>query len=182
MKKALVFFLIVLFLPAIAFSAVDARIHFSEEISYSSYNRIWVSPEENYFSVESVINNPNITNELDLMFSKCFGVEFGIGFGYQSSIFDYNRFITIPKSVNGTVNGGFVLKLNNVRIALSAVLRSSFQMARNNWVSQIGGMADLSYCLNNGLTFIASYKYLYNYNMISSGVSFGVGYSVGGKK
>ena len=62
------------------------------------------------------------------------------------------------------------------------MLRSSFQTARNNWISQLGGIIDLSYIFSNGLSINAAYKYLYNYNMVSSAVSIGLGYTVGGSK
>lgn len=182
MKKTLVLFFLLLLLPFFLFCSVNARIHFSDELSYTAYNRIWVSPEEHYYSVESLSNNPNICNDIDYLFTKNIGLGFGFGFGYQSSIFDFNRFVTIPKSINGTVNAGIVLKFKQVRLSVLALLRSSLHFSRNNCVSQLGGMVDLSYSFNNGLTLISSYKYLYNYNMITSAVSFGLGYTFGGKK
>lgn len=182
MKKTLVLFFVLLLLPFLLFSGVNARIHFSDELSYTVYNRIWVSPEEHYYSVESLIYNPSVCSDIDILVTKNIGLGFGFGFGYQSSIFDFNRFVTIPKSINGTINAGIVLKFEQVRLSISALLRSSLQIARSNWVSQIGGMVDLSYSFNNGLTLISSYKYLYNYNMLTSAVSLGLGYTFGGER
>lgn len=181
MRKALVF-LVILILPVVLFSSVRGRVHFTDEISYSSYNRIWVSPQDNYFSVVSLVNNPIISNDIYFMVTKNFGIGVGVGFGYQKAFFDYNRFVTIPKSLNGNISAGVVFGLNNLRISVSSLLRASFLLARNSWISQLGLMAELSYCLNNGITFISSYKYLYNYNLVSSAFSLGLGYSFGGDR
>ena len=182
MKKILVFIILILIVQMFLFSSIRARIMFSDEVSYSSYNKVWVSPKEQYFSVTSLINNPVVSNDFDFMFTKSIGLTAGFGVGYQSSIFDFNRFVTIPQSINGSINAGIVTEYSNIRLSLSVMLRSSFQTARNNWISQLGGIIDLSYIFSNGLSINAAYKYLYNYNMISSAVSIGLGYTVGGNK
>ena len=182
MKKTLVIVLLLLITPLLVFSSIKARINLSDEISYSFYNKIWVSPTEQYFSVKSVMNNPSISNDVDFMFTDNIGLTVGFGVGYQSSIYDFNRFVTIPKSINGSINAGVVTEFSRIKLALSAILRSSFQTSRNNWISQLGGMFDVSYQFGNGLSLNAAYKYLYNNNMLSSALSVGVGYTTGGNK
>ena len=181
MRKTVII-LVLFFIPVLVFSSVNVRMHFSDEIAYTSYNRIWVSPSEHYFSVNSILNNFSINTDMDVMITTSFGLGLGLGFGYQYSIFDYNRFVTVPKSINYSLIAGVVYDINQFRFALSAILRPSLQIDRSNWISQLGGMFDLTYCFDNKLNLIVSYKYLYNYNMVSSAVSLGLGYAFGGKR
>ena len=110
------------------------------------------------------------------MFTKNVGLTLGTKVGYQWSIWDKNRFASFPKNINGSVNAGLSLLCNDFRFSLSAMLRSSFQTSRNAWVSQLGGDVSVSYTLNNGLFFELGFRYLYSYEVITSGVSLGIGY------
>lgn len=182
MKKTITTLFLIIFCFASLSASFVSRVSLSEEVAYQRYNRIWTSPTTHYYSVESIASNPTLCNDFDIMFTKNVGLTLGTKVGYQWSIWDGNRFVSFPKNINGTVNAGLSLVFNNIRFSLSAMLRSSFQTSRNAWVSQLGGDISLSYALNNGLFFELGFRYLYSYEMITSGVSLGIGYQVGGKK
>ncbi|MDD6839683.1 MAG: hypothetical protein PUD65_00035 [Spirochaetales bacterium] len=182
MKKTITTLFLIIFCFASLSASFVSRVSLSEEVAYQRYNRIWTSPTTHYYSVESIASNPTLCNDFDIMFTKNVGLTLGTKVGYQWSIWDGNRFVSFPKNINGTVNAGLSFVFNNIRFSLSAMLRSSFQTSRNAWVSQLGGDISLSYALNNGLFFELGCRYLYSYEMITSGVSLGIGYQVGGKK
>ena len=182
MKRTFVLFLSILICSSLAFASLSPRSSFSEEISIVQYNRTWVSPTKSIYTVESLTANPTVVNELDIMFTKNFGLSFGLGLGYEIPIYDNNRFVTVPKNFNGTLDSGIVLSFKNFRVALLAALRSSFETARNSWISQVGGIFDISYRLDNGLLFQSGVKYFYSYKVRTFALSFGIGYGFGGKK
>ena len=182
MKKAFTVLVFVILSITVLSAAFIPSVSFSEEIAYQKYNRIWTSPNSYFYSVESIASNPTICNEFDIMFSKNIGMTVGTSFGYQWSIRDANRFVSFPKNINGTINLGVAFKINNVRASLSAVLRSSFQTARNSWISQVGGEADVSYIFDNGLFLELGFRYLYCYENVTSGVTIGAGYQFGGAR
>lgn len=182
MKKVfIIHFLIILCLGAISASVIN-RVSISEEMTYQRYNKIWTSPTTSYYSVESLASNPILSNDFDIMFTTNIGITLGTRFGYQWSFYDRNRFVSFPKNINSAVNTGLAFSFSNVRLSLSALLRSSFQTSRNSWISQIGGEIEASYVFSNGICFGLGYRYLYCYEMITSGVYVGLGYQLGGKK
>lgn len=182
MKKAFTVLVFVILSITVLSAAFVPRVSFYEEIAYQKYNRIWTSPNSYYYSVKSFASNPTISNDFDIMFSKNIGMTVGTSFGYQWSIRDANRFVSFPKNINGTINLGVAFKINNVRASLSAVLRSSFQTARNSWISQVGGESDVSYIFDNGLFLELGFRYLYCYENVTSGVTIGAGYQFGGAR
>ena len=182
MKKALIILFLIVFCFGAASASVFSRVSLSEEVAYLKYNRIWTSPVSYYYSVESVASNPTLANDLDIMFTKNIGMTIGSRLGYQWGISDKNRFVSFPKNINGTINLGASFKINNFRASLSAVLRSSFQTARNSWISQIGGEADLSYIFDNGMFLEFGFRYLHCYEDVTSGVIIGAGYQFGGAR
>ena len=182
MKKIIIVLLIVILCSFALSASFVSRVSLSEEVAYQRYNRIWTSPNTYYYSVKSIANNPTLNNDLDFMFGNNIGITFGTKVGYQWGIWDENRFVSFPKNLNGSLNAGIVFVYNNFRTKLSAILRSSFQTSRNSWISQFGGEVDFSYALKNGLFFELGCRYLYSYEMITSGVSFGIGYQMGGNK
>ena len=182
MKKTIITLFLIFFCFASLYASFVSRVSLSEEVAFQRYNRIWTSPTTHYYSVESIASNPTLCNDFDIMFTENIGLTLGTKVGYQWSAWDGNRFASFPKNINGTVNAGFSFVFSNLRISLSAMLRSSFQTSRNAWISQLGGDVRASHVLNNGLFFELGFRYLYSYEMITSGVSLGIGYQVGGKR
>lgn len=182
MKRTLVFVSSILFFMSCLNASLTGRISVSEELAYQKYNKIWESPRNQYYSVESIASNPNISCNLDFVFGDVFGITSGTEFGYQKSIEDKNRFVTFPKNINGTVSSGLVIYFKSLRISAEALLRSSFQFTRNAWVSQVGGQAGVGYTFPCGICLDITYKYLSSYEMITSALSVGIGYQFGGKK
>lgn len=182
MKKTLLLLLLLLAASGLIFASINSRVSFSNEISKVSYNRIWTSPKEYYYSIESISLNPQVESNVDFLLGKNFGLSLLTEVGYKFSIYDGSRFATFPKMLNGTAGIGFVGVIKNNRVSLSAALRSSFQTSRNNWISQVGGILDCSYAFDNGMTIIGKIKYFYSYELVDYCVSFGLGYSFGGAK
>ena len=182
MKKALIILFLIVFCFGAASASVFSRVSLSEEVAFLKYNRIWTSPVSYYYSVESVASNPTLANDLDIMFTRNIGMTIGSRIGYQWSISDKNRFVSFPQNINISLNSGFAYYSNNFRISLSAILRPSFQTSRNSWISQLGGGLDVSYSFSNGIFLGLGYRYLYNYNMITSGAFISLGYQMGGRK
>lgn len=182
MKKAISLLVLLIVGICMISATMSPRTTFSQEFSYIRYNNTWVSPTLSKYTVESIAVNPTIRSELDIMFCKYIGVTVGLGGGYQIGIFDKNRFVTFPKNINGTLSTGIALRIDGFRLAISAALRSSFQTARNAWLSQVGGIADFSYIFDNGLLFQTSFNYFYSYEIKTCSLSFCVGYGFGGKK
>ena len=182
MKRALIFILSVFFALSFLGAALSGRISISEEIAYQKYNKIWESPSEQYYSVESIASNPTLCCSFDYLFGNVFGITLESEFGYQFSVDDKNRFVTFPKNINGTIGTGVVIDISSVRFSLSALLRSSFQLSRNAWVSQAGGKIGFAYTFPCGMNLIMNYKYLVSYKMITSAFTFGLGYQFGGKE
>ena len=182
MKRTLTVISFILFVSLILNASFMGRLSISEELSYQKYNKIWESPDIQYFSVESIASNPTISSSFDYIFGEVFGLTVGTEFGYQTSIEDRNRFVSFPKNINGTIGTGIVIKINSVRISIEALLRSSFQLTRNVWISQIGGKAGVSYVFPFGLSLDLNYKYLNSYRMITSAFTVGMGYQFGGIK
>lgn len=182
MKRFLTIFTYIVFFVSILEASVTGRISISEEIAYQRYNRTWETPEYQYFSVESIALNPNFECNLDFLFRGIGGITVGTEFGYQTSIDDMNRFVTFPKNINGTVCSGFIINIKSLRISVEALLRSSFLLTRNSWISQIGGKAGFSYIFPCGLYLDMYFKFLNSYRMVTSSVAVGVGYQFGDKK
>lgn len=182
MKKTISLLVLVVVGISVVSATISPRTTFSQEVSYIQYNNTWISPNLSKFTVESLAANPTLRSELDILFCKNIGITMGFGVGYQISIFDKNRFVTFPKNFNCTLNSGLALKFGKLRIAISAALRSSFQTSRNSWLSQVGGITDFSYILENGLLFYTSFNYLYSYEMKTYAISFGIGYGFGGNE
>ena len=182
MKKALSLLILLIMVIAVVPAAVVPRVSLSEEVAFLKYNRIWTSPIDHYYSVESLASNMAIGNDIDVMFHKNIGITLGSSIGYQWSLKDKNRFATFPKNINGTLKAGITSYLDSFRISLFGALRSSFQTARNTWISQMGGGVDVSYVLSDGLFFSFDFKYLYSYEMITSGASVALGYQFGGNR
>ena len=182
MKKILLIFMLMLAVSGCLYASVNARVAISNEISDVDYNRIWVSPTKYYYSVETITFNPMVESNFDIMLTKNFGFSLGTGFGYQFGFYDFNRFVTMPDSLNANVSIGLVGIFNGFRVSLSGAGRSLFQTARNSWVSQVGGILDLSYIFSNGISLIGKFTFLTSYKMRTMGLSFGVGYSFGGNR
>lgn len=182
MKRVLAVIASIFFVLSTLNASLTGKVSISEELAYQKYNRIWESPNDQYFSVESIASNPGFSTNLDCMFGKYFGITVGTDFGFQKSIDDKNRFVTFPENINGTASSGIVVNFKELRITVEALLRSSFLLTRNTWISQVGGKAGVSYVIPCGLCFDLSYKYLSSYRMITSAVTLGVGYKFGGKK
>ena len=182
MKRALIFILSVFFASSFLGASLSGRISISEEIAYQKYNKIWESPSSQYFSVESIASNPTLGCSFDYLFGNTFGITVESEVGYQFSINDKNRFVTFPKNINGTIGTGVVIDFRSIRFSLSALLRSSFQLSRNAWVSQAGGKIGFAYTFPCGMNLIMNYKYLVSYKMITSAFTFGLGYQFGGKE
>lgn len=182
MKRILILLASFIFVVSLLDASVTGRVSLSEEIAYQKYNKIWQTPEYQYFSVESVASNPNLVSNLDLMFGDYLGITMGTEFGYQTSIEDKNRFVTFPDNINGTICSGVLVNFKSLRITIEALLRSSFLLTRNSWISQVGCKTGISYLFPCGLFFDMNYKYISSYKMITSAVSIGLGYQFGGKK
>lgn len=182
MKRALLFILSVFFALSFLGASLSGRISISEEIAYQKYNKIWESPSSQYYSVESIASNPTLGCGFEYLFGNTFGITMESEFGYQFSIDDKNRFVTFPKNINGTIGTGIVIDFRSVSFSLSALLRSSFQLSRNAWVSQVGGKIGVAYTFPCGMNLNLYYKYFSSYEMITSAFAFGLGYQFGGKK
>ena len=172
MKKILLIFMLMLAVSGCLYASVNARVAISNEVADVDYNRIWVSPTKYYYSVETITFNPMVESNFNIMLTKNFGFSLGTGFGYQLGFYDFNRFVTMPDSLNANV----------FRVSLAGAERSLFQTARNSWVSQVGGILDLSYIFSNGISLIGKFTFLTSYKMRTMSLSFGVGYSFGGNR
>lgn len=175
MKKYCIIIIAILFSCFTISAGIYSSVGFSEELSYSRFNHSPYQADEvfpNRFKTTSIMLNSNMSHSFDYCITDSVGLCIKTGFGYDFSLFDIDRFASIPNSLNGNISLGPTYSFGNHKLFLTLGLKSSFFTDNNYWVSQIG--STFGYIFNMAYTKISlyvSYWYNTNYRSITTGVS-----------
>lgn len=174
MKKFLIISIIILIACMMLSAGIRSDVGVSEEFSYSRFNHSpYMSSEEfpNRFRTSSVMLDSKLSQYLLFVFSDSIGLNMQSCFGYSFSIFDINRFASIPDSLNGSIALGPMFTIGKHSLCLSFGLKSSLFLENKYWISQIGAigsyMFDAEYF---SVSLLISYWYNTNYRTLTVGL------------
>lgn len=177
MKKTIsIIFLFLLCFGLFAGISITAGV--SSEFAYSRFDHSSFAPSDDFpnrFRTTSICLDTQVRQDLTILFKDSFGVSFNTGFGYITSIYDMNRFVSVPRGINASISLGPKLVFGNNTVSLYFGLKSTFFLDKQYWISQIGGTLEYVLSMKNvRLSMLTSYWYNTNYRLITLG--FGVGF------
>lgn len=157
-------------------AGIKAEVGVTEEFSYSRFNHspYEASPEfPNRFRTTSLMLDSRLSQSIVLCFHESFGMILNSGFGFNHSVFDMNRFASIPDSLNGIMSLGPVIYFENQSIFLSMGIKSSCFLNNKYWITQIG--TSCGYAFDATYVKLSLYiSYWYNTNFRTIATGFGI--------